>query len=76
MHDEFFIKQEKSLLSYLKTLSFDTILEFGCDFGRITKLILDNFNVNNYTAFDLSSDQINNAKKLCENYSYLESKPS
>ncbi len=69
VYNEFFNQQEKSLLDYLQKISFKTILEFGCGFGRITKLILDNFSVHKFTAFDLSTDQIDNAKELCKNHS-------
>ena len=40
------------------------MLEVGCGFGRITKLILSNFSENReYIATDLSADQINEAEK-------------
>lgn len=61
-------REENSLIDYLKTIQFESVLEYGCGFGRITKLLLDNFEIKQYKAFDLSSDQINNAKKLCDNY--------
>ena len=63
-----FHEQEKILLDVLKRLSFDSVLECGCGFGRITKLILKNFSISEYHAFDLSSHQINNAQKNCQNF--------
>jgi len=59
--------QEKMLIDYLKNKisSFSTVLEAGCGFGRITKLLLTNFpNIMEYLAIDLSPDQIENAKEL------------
>ena len=67
VHNDFFKTQEDVILNHLKTMKFSSVLEFGCGFGRITKLILDNFPIQTYNAFDLSVDQINNAKKLCIN---------
>ena len=57
-----------SLHHYLKKISFNSVLEFGCDYGRITKLILDNFSLNYYTAFDVSPHQLYNAKKECSDH--------
>jgi SAM-dependent methyltransferase len=62
--------QERILLDYLINIpsSFSplsTVLEVGCGFGRITKLLLSNFpNIQEYTAIDLSPDQIENAKEF------------
>lgn len=61
--------QEKILIDYLKnqlTVSpFSTVLELGCGFGRITKLLLSNFsNITEYVAIDLSPHQIENAKEF------------
>ncbi|HET7147774.1 MAG TPA: class I SAM-dependent methyltransferase [Candidatus Nitrosopolaris sp.] len=61
--------QEKILIDYLKnnvsSTSFSTVLEVGCGFGRITKLLLSNFpQIRDYLAIDLSPDQIENAKEL------------
>jgi len=58
--------QEQYLVDYLKKIKFDSMLEAGCGFGRITKIMSDNFNINKHSAFDLSINQINNAKSLCE----------
>jgi len=61
--------QENILLDYLKNIpissSFSTILELGCGFGRIAKLLLSNFpNILEYIAIDLSPHQIENAKEF------------
>ena len=57
--------QEKILLDYLEGITpFSTVLEVGCGFGRITRLILPNFpNIREYIATDLSPHQINEAEK-------------
>lgn len=60
--------QEEMLINYLKSLSFETVLEFGCGFGKITKAMLENFSIKKYTALDLSPHQINNAKEFCKNF--------
>lgn len=64
VHNKQMKLQEKMLINYLKTISaFHTVLEVGCGFGRITKLILENFsNVTEYLAIDLSPDQVEAAK--------------
>jgi 2-polyprenyl-3-methyl-5-hydroxy-6-metoxy-1,4-benzoquinol methylase len=58
--------QEEFLIEYLNGIndSFKSVLELGCGFGRITKLLLTKYNnINEYLAVDLSQDQIENAKK-------------
>lgn len=64
-----------SLHHYLKKISFNSVLEFGCGYGRITKLILDNFSLNYYTAFDVSPHQLYNAKKECSDHKLISSYP-
>jgi SAM-dependent methyltransferase len=60
-----FSKQEKILLRTLKTIEFESVLEIGCGFGRITKLILDNFaGVRKYKGIDMSPEQIKNCERL------------
>ncbi len=56
--------QESLLVDCLKGLRppFSTVLEIGCGFGRITKLLLSNFDVQEYVAVDLSPEQIRNAR--------------
>ena len=69
--------QERFLIEYLTSNVFPTtnsdgnsvklsVLEVGCGFGRITRLILKNFDklITRYTAVDISPDQISNAKKF------------
>jgi 2-polyprenyl-3-methyl-5-hydroxy-6-metoxy-1,4-benzoquinol methylase len=63
-YDERYRIQEKFLLAALENESFATVLEIGCGFGRITRLVLQNHpEISLYTAIDLSPDQIENAKK-------------
>lgn len=63
-YDQEKLLQEEVLLDYLRSMpSFNTVLEIGCGFGRISKLIISNFpNVEKYVATDMSQDQLRNAK--------------
>jgi len=65
-------EQEQVLLQCLDKLSFNSVLEFGCGFGRMTKIILANYPVKRYLAFDFSPDQVNNARKNCNIYENVE----
>ncbi len=59
--------QEEFLIDYLNGISgtFKSVLELGCGFGRITKLLLSNYsNITEYLAVDISPHQIENAKSL------------
>lgn len=53
---------------YLKNISFNSVLEFGCGTGKVTKLINDNFKLDDYVAFDISPDQIIHAKENCKKH--------
>jgi SAM-dependent methyltransferase len=60
--------QERILLKHLDNVNdiktIDSVLELGCGFGRITKLLLNRYpNIKEYLAIDISPDQIENAKK-------------
>jgi ubiquinone/menaquinone biosynthesis C-methylase UbiE len=62
--------QEKLLIKHLNDNIFTTqesvksVLELGCGFGRVTKLLLTEFPViKEYLAVDLSPHQLENAKK-------------
>ena len=59
--------QEEFLIAHLNNISgsFNSVLELGCGFGRITQLLLTNYNnITEYLAVDISPDQIENAKSL------------
>jgi SAM-dependent methyltransferase len=59
--------QEEFLLTHLNGISgsFNSVIELGCGFGRITKLLLTNYsNITEYFAVDISPHQIENAKSL------------
>jgi SAM-dependent methyltransferase len=59
--------QENLLLEVLRHdgLPVQKILELGCGFGRITKLIAEKFPGAKITALDLSPDQLANARRYC-----------
>ncbi len=69
-----FVLQEDLLITYLRDnlftsdVSAKSILELGCGYGRITKLLLTKFAnmIKEYHAVDLSPDQIENAKKYVD----------
>ena len=59
--------QERFLFDVIRRGALPTkrILELGCGFGRITKLLSENFPESEITAVDLSPDQIHNAQEYC-----------
>ena len=60
-------KQEREILRMLNQLEFSSVLEVGCGWGRLTKLIMKRFNPSPYVAFDISADQIRNAREYVGN---------
>lgn len=59
--------QERFLFDVLREsqVPFRRILELGCGFGRITKLLAEQFPQASITALDLSPDQLANARAYC-----------
>jgi len=58
-----FLKADEKLIHVLRKISFRSVLDAGCGFGRVTKLILDNFDVENIMGMDLSPQQVKQARK-------------
>jgi len=48
-----------------------TILELGCGFGRVTKLLADSYPGADILALDLSPDQLENARKHCAGIDHI-----
>ena len=69
--------QERFLIEILKTahVPFQRILELGCGFGRITRLLADQFPEATITAVDLSHEQLENARRYCEGRSNVQFAP-
>ena len=73
VYDKYMRLQEKLLIKHLTNYVFTSdesiksVLELGCGFGRITKLLLTEFPViKEYLAVDLSPHQLENAKKYVD----------
>lgn len=63
-----FYLQERAIINQLYNYyPFESVLEVGCGYGRITSLILDNLSISKslkrYVAIDISLDQINKAQE-------------
>jgi len=63
---DFQSEQLEQTITLLKAYEFDSVLEFGCGYGLLTKKIYDEFRPKRFVAFDLSEHQINNAQKNCK----------
>jgi SAM-dependent methyltransferase len=59
--------QEQFLLEVIQRgeLPAQNILELGCGFGRVTRLLSEQLPQSKITAVDLSMDQLNNARSYC-----------
>jgi SAM-dependent methyltransferase len=64
---EFHRLQEKFLIDILRAsqISLASILEIGCGFGRITRLLAELSSDTKIIALDLSPEQLENARKYC-----------
>jgi len=65
--EEYHRLQERFLIEALKTtgIPFRRIIELGCGFGRVTRLLADAYPEATITAVDLSEQQLQNARKYC-----------
>lgn len=63
--------QEQILEETLAPLSYSSVLEIGCGFGRMTKLILKK-KPERYVAIDVSLDQINHAKTIAPGPEFIQ----
>ena len=62
-----FHAQTRVLMKLLKSLAFSSVLEIGCGFGRITKILVETFpGIKLYDALDLSPEQIANAQSYVQ----------
>ena len=66
--EEYHRLQERFLIDTLQatTVPLRRIVELGCGFGRITRLLADAFPGASITAVDLSEAQLQHARKYCE----------
>jgi len=66
---EFHRLQERFLLDVLRSsgIPMRRVLEIGCGFGRITKLLAETWPSADITALDLSPEQLANARRYCRN---------
>ena len=60
--------QLEFLAKYLKTIEFKNVFEVACGYGRMTKVINDNFVIKNYYAIDINFHQITHAREICKDY--------
>src|SRR5207247_7147067 len=65
--------QERFLLDTLRAgrLPMQTILELGCGFGRVTKVLAENYPGADIVALDLSPDQLENARRHCAGIEHI-----
>lgn len=55
-------EQLDNTIHALEAFEFNSILEYGCGYGRLTEKLFDRFSPTRYVAFDLSKNQIIQAK--------------
>ena len=74
LRSEFYRFQEAFILDHLAgaNVSPRSILELGCGFGRITKLLAGAYPDSRITAVDISPDQLRHAAEACAGLSNVE----
>src|SRR6266516_4420759 len=65
--------QERFLFDTLRAgrLSMQNILELGCGFGRVTKLLAEHYPAADILALDLSPDQLEYARRHCAGIDHI-----
>jgi len=58
-----------ALLKLLETIQFNSVLDFACGWGFVSKFVLDKFKIDDYVAFDASPDRIAEAKVHLKDHS-------
>ena len=56
------MKRVNALLNHLDSIRFESVLDFGCGWGFVSKFVLEKYPINNYVVFDASSERISEAK--------------
>ena len=66
----FHLRQEQVLLDILKQgkIPMRRVLELGCGYGRIARLLAEAHPNTEITALDLSPEQLANARQYCADY--------
>src|ERR1051325_4767295 len=74
---EFHRLQEQFLLDILRrsAVPMGRVLEIGCGFGRITRLLAEAWPGAEIMALDLSADQLANARRYCAGHSRVHFEP-
>jgi trans-aconitate methyltransferase len=67
-----FEQQERALLNVLAHLEYDSVLEVGCGFGRITALVMER-EPSLYTAIDVSADMLASARARIPRVDFVQS---
>lgn len=67
-----FAEQERALLATLDGLEFKSVLEVGCGFGRITRLVSERWPEASYTAIDLSAERLASAQRKAPNVEFIQ----
>jgi len=62
--------QEAAILNALAPLRFDSVLEIGCGFGRITRVVRDAFRLRSYLATDVSADALDRARQYVDGVAF------
>src|SRR5262245_7606866 len=65
--------QERFLFETLRAgrLPMQNILELGCGFGRVSKLLAENYPGADILAVDVSPDQLENARRHCAGIDHI-----